>query len=94
MTDYTPSQDLTDALADLKKAQALVDECRAKAHAAVAADLKANPDVSVTVMARHVPWTDETLRQIARAHDVPLKRKPTVGKNAPRKPRKPAPKAS
>ncbi|MET8609756.1 hypothetical protein [Streptomyces misionensis] len=72
---YTPSEQLRDLLAswhqvldDMKKARAAVDE-------AIAEDLKANPTLTNAEMATHVPWAEEQIRLIARAHNVPRRRK-------------------
>ncbi|MEU5498497.1 hypothetical protein [Streptomyces griseofuscus] len=72
---YTPSEQLRDLLADWhqvldgeKKARAAVDE-------AIADDLKANPTLTNAEMADHVPWAEEQVRLIARAHNVPRRRK-------------------
>jgi hypothetical protein len=72
---YTPSEQLRDRLADWhqvldgeKKARAAVDE-------AVAEDLKANPNLTNPEMAAHLPWAEEQVRLIARAHNVPRRRK-------------------
>lgn len=72
---YKPSEQLREVLAgwhqvldDEKKARAAVEE-------AVAEDLKANPTLTNPEMARHLPWAEEQVRLIARAHDVPRRRK-------------------
>jgi hypothetical protein len=78
MTEYTPSEDLSAALEAMSQAEELMKQRRQALRAAVAADLKANPDVTNDVMAQHVPFTAETVRQIAREYDVPRKRRPTV----------------
>lgn len=85
MDAYTPSPELKDALEALAQAERLVDERRTAARAAVAADLKANPDVTNPVIAEHLPWTPETVRGIAREYGVPPKRKPTVRSIKPKK---------
>lgn len=86
MTDYSPSQQLADALAAFTEAQQAVDAARDKLRAAVADDLKTY-DVTNEVIAEHLPWSAETVRGIAREYDVPRKRKPTVRSIKP-KPRK------
>ncbi|MFI9806243.1 hypothetical protein ACIHEJ_18115 [Streptomyces sp. NPDC052301] len=70
-----PSEQLRDLLADWhqvlddeKKARAAVDE-------AIADDLRANPALTNAEMATHVPWAEEQVRLIARAHNVPRRRK-------------------
>lgn len=82
---YTPSTALTDALRALEEAEELLKTRRAELRAAVAADLKAHPEVTARAMAEHLPWTEETVRQIAREHDVPRKRRPTVRSAKPQK---------
>lgn len=78
MSAYTPSDDLTAALKAMEEAEELLRQRRQAVRAAVAADLKANPDATNDEVAEHLPYTAETVRQIAREYDVPRKRKPTV----------------
>jgi hypothetical protein len=78
MSQYTPSDDVKAALQAVKDAEDALKLRRKELRAAVAADLKANPDVTNDVMAEHLPFTSETVRQIAREYDVPRKRNPTV----------------
>ncbi|MFJ8852346.1 hypothetical protein [Streptomyces sp. NPDC102437] len=85
MTSYTPSSALADALHALEDAEALVKKCRTELRAAVAADMKAHPELTAPAMAKHLPWTEETVRQIAREYDVPRKRRPTVRSVKPQK---------
>lgn len=90
MTDYSPSQQLTDALVSFEKAQQDLDEARETLRAAVADDLK-EYDITNEVIAEHLPWSAETVRGIAREYDVPRKRKPTVRSIKPRKRTAPSP---
>lgn len=90
MTDYNPSQQLTDALTAFQDAQRAVDAARETLRAAVAQDLKTY-DVTNEVIAEHLPWSAETVRGIAREYDVPRKRKPTVRSIKPRKRTAPSP---
>ncbi|WP_405759488.1 hypothetical protein OG234_13395 [Streptomyces sp. NBC_01420] len=82
---YAPSPALKDALRELTEAEELLQQRRLAVRAAVAEDLKANPDVTNAQMAEHVPYTSETIRVIAREYDVPRKRQPTVRSIKPKK---------
>ncbi|MGE7437541.1 hypothetical protein [Kitasatospora sp. NPDC001175] len=84
MTDYTPSAQLTQAIADYDKAQQEADAARDALRLATATEMKTH-DVTAKVLANHLPWSDETIRGIAREHDVPLKRAPTVRSIKPKK---------
>ncbi|GGX49188.1 hypothetical protein [Streptomyces noursei] len=84
MTDYTPSQQLSNALDAFAKAQAAEEAARLQLRAAVAEDLKTY-DVTNDVIASHLPWSSETVRGIAREYEVPRKRKPTVKSIKPKK---------
>ncbi|MEC3995035.1 hypothetical protein VSR01_16440 [Actinacidiphila sp. DG2A-62] len=75
---YAPSEQLQDALKELGKAEEAVAAARTAVRAAIAADLRAFPSVTTDEMAAHVPYSNETVRGIAREYDVPRKRKPTV----------------
>lgn len=83
--EYAPSDDLKTALRGLEEAEELLQERRQAVRAAVAADLRTHPDVSNAEMSEHVPYTQETIRLIAREYDVPRKRKPTVRSIKPKK---------
>jgi hypothetical protein len=78
MSEYTPSDRVTAAIKAVDDAKAALDERREELYAAVADDLKANPDVTNAAAAAQLPFTQETVRVIARKYDVPRKRKPTV----------------
>lgn len=75
---YEPSEQLREALAGLSAAEDALATARTAVRAAIAADMRANPEVSTDEMAEHVPYSNETVRGIAREYDVPRKRKPTV----------------
>lgn len=99
MTAYTPSPHLTDALSAWQKAheeaeklRAIEDKARKKLRAAIADDLK-QYDVTNSAMADHLPWSEETVRGIAREYDVPRKRNPTVKSIKPKPRKRPAPTA-
>jgi hypothetical protein len=77
MTDYHPSAELAQALEAHRLAQQNADTARETLRAAVAAELKTY-NVTNDAIADHLPWSSETIRGIAREHDVPRKRKPTV----------------
>ncbi|MFC8723714.1 hypothetical protein [Streptomyces bacillaris] len=82
---YEPSPRLKAALEALTDAEDLLQQRRTEVRAAVAEDLRANPEVTNPEMAEHLPWTGETVRSIAREYDVPRKRKPTVRSIKPKK---------
>lgn len=84
MTDYKPSQQLSNALDAFTKAQEAEEAARLQLRAAVAEDLKTY-DVTNDVIAAHLPWSGETVRGIAREYGVPRKRKPTVKSIKPKK---------
>lgn len=84
MTDYSPSPQLTAALATYQEAQRAEEAARAKLRAAVADDLKTF-EITNDVIAAHLPWSTETIRGIAREYEVPRKRKPTVRSIKPKK---------
>ncbi|BBA98313.1 hypothetical protein RVR_4450 [Actinacidiphila reveromycinica] len=72
---YTLSERLRDLLAawnlavdDEKKARAELERC-------IADELKAHPALTNAEMAEHLPWSQEQVRVIARAHNVPRRRK-------------------
>lgn len=72
---YKPSDRLRDLLAAWHLAVDEEKKARAGAEEAVAGDLKANPDLTNAEMAVHLPWAQEQVRLIARAHGVPRRRK-------------------
>ncbi|HEX8807993.1 MAG TPA: hypothetical protein VF760_03270 [Xanthobacteraceae bacterium] len=84
MTDYSPSPQLTAALADYDDTQRAAEAARVRLRAAVAADLKTY-DVTADTIAEHLPWSGETVRGIAREYEVPRRRKPTVKSIKPTK---------
>ncbi|WP_381792908.1 hypothetical protein [Streptomyces niveus] len=72
---YKPSERLLNLLAawnltvsDEKKARAGLETC-------IADELKAHPTLTNAEIAKHLPWSQEQVRVIARAHDVPRRRK-------------------
>lgn len=86
MTDaYTPSPELAAAITAFDEAQKAVDDRRRELRAAIGKELTDFPDVTSAQVADHVPWSDETVRGIAREHGVPLKRAPTVRSIKPQK---------
>lgn len=85
MTDYRPSPELADALAAFTEAKTRMDEKREALRAAVANELKTNANVTNDQLAGHLPWTNETIRGIAREYGVPPKRKPTVRSIKPKR---------
>ncbi|MER7135355.1 hypothetical protein ABT358_02280 [Streptomyces sp. NPDC000341] len=78
MSEYTPSAEVQAAIKDVENAESALKESRERLYAAVAEDLKANPELTNAAAAEKLPFTQETVRVIARRFDVPRKRKPTV----------------
>lgn len=78
MSEYTPSAEVKDALRALSQAEEAVSTARKAVYEAVANDLKANPEVTNAQAAEKLPFSQETVRVIAREYDVPRKRQPTV----------------
>lgn len=72
MTDYTPTPQLLQAMAEYEAALAAVEEKREAAYAAMAADMKeyglGNAD-----MAQHVGMSEEGVRKAVRGRGVPRK---------------------
>ncbi|MEV0779214.1 hypothetical protein [Streptomyces sp. NPDC050428] len=87
MTDYAPTQSLEAALASYSEAERVKEEARLALRGAIAQELKTQ-DISSKVLAPHTPWSEETLRSIAREYGVPLKRAATVKSIKPKR-RKP-----
>ncbi|MEU5834511.1 hypothetical protein ABZ820_12675 [Streptomyces diacarni] len=85
MTTYTPSDSVKAAVKAVEDAHAQLDECRRKLRAAVAADLRQQPDVTNSQAAKALPFSEEIVRSIAREFDLPRKRKPTVRSIKPQK---------
>ncbi|MEU0950460.1 hypothetical protein ABZ379_48755 [Streptomyces canus] len=78
MSEYTPSEDVMAGIKAVEDAKEALRQRREDLRAAVAADLKANPDATNKVVADKLPFTEEYVRQVARDFDVPRKRQPTV----------------
>lgn len=87
MTDYDPSPQVAAAITTWRKAQDTEAEARTAVRSAIAEDLKdsKNKDVTAEAAAAKLPWSDETIRGIAREYGVPRKRKPTVKSIKPKK---------
>lgn len=70
---YKPSDTARTAIKRWEDAVRLEEETRHAARAALASDLKADPDLPYAAVAAHnsVPWTEETLRGIGREYQVP-----------------------
>ncbi|MFF4179669.1 hypothetical protein [Streptomyces sp. NPDC001750] len=70
---YKPSDTVRTAIKRWEDALKLEEETRHAARAAIAAELKADPDLPYAAVAAHdsVPWTEETLRGIGREYGVP-----------------------
>jgi len=84
---YTPSSTLLTALEELEKAKDLVKERQRAVYDAIADDLRANPELTNAALVGHekIPYTQETVRKIAREYDIPRKRQPTVRSIKPKK---------
>lgn len=72
---YKPSERLRDLLAawhlagdDVKKTRAALEQC-------IADELKAHRTLTNAEIAKHLPWSQEQVRVIARAHNVPRRRR-------------------
>lgn len=78
MADYTPSDELRAEIAAFKQADEAFNAARERFRKAIADELLAHEEATSKNLARHVPWSDETIRGIAREYEVPLKRAPTV----------------
>ncbi|PWI16018.1 hypothetical protein DI272_18980 [Streptomyces sp. Act143] len=72
---YTPSDRLRDQLAGWHLAVDDEKKARAALEKAIADELRANPDLTNAEIAAHLPWAQEQIRLIARAHNVPRRRK-------------------
>lgn len=76
--DYTPSDDLKAAIRAFEEIEKLYEQGRESFRKAIGRELLEHPEATAKKLATHVPWSDETVRGIAREFDVPLKRPPTV----------------
>ncbi|MEV6565902.1 hypothetical protein [Streptomyces kronopolitis] len=74
---YEPSDALTEAEKEMNDAWEAYEEKRHAYRKAIAAELKAS-GLSHAKLAVHLPYTEETVRGIAREYGVAPKRKPTV----------------
>lgn len=77
MNDYSPSLGLRAAIEGYDAAQKAAETAREVLRLAAAEEMK-QTGVTAKELAGHLPWSDETLRGIAREYGVPPKRKPTV----------------
>lgn len=84
MNDYSPSSGLLAAIEQYEAAQRAADIARDALRLAAADEMK-QTGVTAKELSGHLPWSDETLRGIAREHGVPPKRKPTVRSIKPQK---------
>jgi hypothetical protein len=89
MTDtYTPSQELLDAIEVRAQAKSALEAAETALREVVGRELKAPPEPTNKQVAEGVPgfpWSEETVRLIAREYDVKPKRKPTVRSIKPAK---------
>lgn len=83
--DYTPSPDLAEAIAAYEDAQKATEAKRLALRAAVGRELKEPPEPTNGQVAEFLPWSEETVRGIAREFGVKPKRAPTVRSIKPRK---------
>ncbi|MFD8774518.1 hypothetical protein [Streptomyces sp. NPDC059916] len=74
---YEPSKTLTDAQAAMEEAWEAYEEKRHAYRKAIADELRES-GLSHAKLAVGTPYTEETVRHIAREYKVPPKRKPTV----------------
>ncbi|MFB8347962.1 hypothetical protein ACFTTN_14170 [Streptomyces niveus] len=72
---YKLSERLRDLLADWNLAVSDEKKARASLEQCIADELKAHPALTNSEIAEHLPWSQEQVRVIARAHDVPRRRK-------------------
>lgn len=76
--EYTPSDDLKAAIRAYEDAkQHLADE-RERLRGAIGREMLGDPNATTGTVAKHVEWSEETLRGISREYKVPRKRPPTV----------------
>jgi hypothetical protein len=85
MPEYTPSDELQAEIAAFDELDRLWKEGRDRLRAAVGRELHTYEAATSKNLAPHLPWSEETVRAIAREHKVPLKRPPTVRSIKPRK---------
>lgn len=83
--DYTPSEQLLTAVAAFNEAQVALDSARDNLRAAVGKELLDPPEPTNKQVAALLPWTEETVRGIAREYGVKPKRAPTVRSIKPAK---------
>ena len=76
--DYTPSDDLKAAIRAYGQAKEKLAEEREHLREAIGREMLGNPDATTGTVAKHVEWSEETLRGISREFKVPRKRPPTV----------------
>ncbi|MFD3609019.1 hypothetical protein ACFWXA_13260 [Streptomyces atroolivaceus] len=72
---YKPSDRLRDLRSAWYAAGDHVKKTRATLEASIADELKAHPALTNAEVAEHLPWSQEQVRVIARAHEVPRRRK-------------------
>jgi hypothetical protein len=87
--DFTPDREFADALEDFTAAQDALNDARDHLRLMVAKALKEPPEPTNKQVAALLPWSEETVRGIAREYGVKPKRKPTVKSIKPAKRTKP-----
>lgn len=75
---YTPSDDLKAAIRAYERAKEKLAEQREHLREAIGREMLADPNATTGTVAKHVEWSEETLRGIAHEFKVPRRRQPTV----------------
>lgn len=88
MTDQPTSPEYEAALTRFNETRDAHEEAKAALRVATAAELRST-GMTTKAFAPHSPWSEETLRGIAREYDIERKRAPTVRSIKPQR-RKPA----
>jgi hypothetical protein len=72
---YKPSENLLDHLAAWNARNKELDQARKELEKAIAAELTADLELTNREVSKHLPWSEEQVRLIARKHNVPRRRK-------------------
>lgn len=84
MTDYTPSAQYNDALAEFHRTKEAHEQAKQALRASTAEELKLS-GLPGKAFAPLSPWSEETIRGIVHEYGIPLKRNPTVKSIKPKK---------
>lgn len=76
--DYTPTDDLRARIRSYEAAMEHANKEKDLLRAAIGHEMLEHPEATTGRLMKHVPWSEETLRGIAREYKVPRKRPPTV----------------